>query len=81
MEDEETEIKDNWYSDEDGSSEPCNARSTNYCASMAAAFICNQIRKIIDKRSMTDDNIVFNFPSMILESDTTRINFEMPDLQ
>ena len=34
-----------WYSDEDSDTEPCNARSTSYCANMAAAFIVNQIKK------------------------------------
>lgn len=57
-----------WYSDEDGDSEPCNARSTGYCASMAAAFINNQVRKIVDNKSLPNREITFNFPSMTLLS-------------
>ena len=59
-----------WYSDEDGDSEPCNARSTNYCASMAGAFINNQVRKLVDLSSPSNTNLVFNFPSMMLKCDT-----------
>ena len=59
-----------WYSDEDGDSEPCNARSTNYCASMAGAFINNQVRKLVDPRSPSNTNLVFNFPAMALKCDT-----------
>lgn len=59
-----------WYSDEDGDSEPCNARSTNYCASMAGAFINNQIRKLVDSSSPSNTNLVFNFPSMMIKCDT-----------
>ena len=59
-----------WYDDESGDSEPCNARSTNYCASMAGSFINNQIRKIVDTSSPTNTNVVFNFPAMMLKCDT-----------
>lgn len=59
-----------WYSDEEGSSEPCNARSTNYCGSMAGAFINNAVRKICDEKSLPNTNLVFNFPSMMLQCDT-----------
>ena len=59
-----------WYSDEDGNPEPCNARSTNYCASMAGAFINNAIRKICDLKSPTSTKITFNFPSLQLSADT-----------
>lgn len=59
-----------WYNDEDGDSEPCNARSTNYCASMAGSFINNQIRKLVDPSSPSNTNLVFNFPSMMVKCDT-----------
>ena len=61
---------ENWYSDDVGNPEPCNARSTNYCASMAASFLNNQIRKICDRKSTTDTNVLFNFPQMIVQSET-----------
>ena len=60
-----------WYSDDAGNPEPCNARSTNYCASMAASFINNQIRKICDNNSTTDTDILFNFPQMLIQSQTS----------
>lgn len=66
-----------WYSDEDGDSEPCNARSTGYCASMAAAFINNQVRKIVDTNSLTNPEITFNFPSMTLVSDLDKSRLNM----
>tara|TARA_R100001463_G_scaffold113743_1_gene168888 strand:+ start:1367 stop:2305 length:939 start_codon:yes stop_codon:yes gene_type:complete len=62
------EYNSTWYSDEEGDSEPCNARSTGYCASMAGAFINNQIRKIVDRNSLVNPEITFNFPSMMLTS-------------
>ena len=61
-----------WYPDEDGDSEPCNARSTGYCASMSAAFINNQVRKIVDESSLYDNRLVFNFPSMSLVADMNK---------
>ena len=66
---------ESWYSDEDGDPEPCNARSTNYCASMAGAFINNAIRKICDSRSTTSTNITFSFPSLMISSET---DYERP---
>lgn len=63
-----------WYSDDDGDSEPCNSRSTNYCASMSAAFINNQVRKIVDERSPINPSITFNFPSMTLLSNVDMRN-------
>ena len=66
----ELEYLETWYNDEDGDSEPCNARSTNYCASMAGSFINNQIRKLVDPSSPSNTNIVFNFPSMMVKCDT-----------
>ena len=63
-----SEYMETWYPDEDGDNEPCNARSTGYCASMAAAFINNQVRKIVDETSLVNPEITFNFPSMTLLS-------------
>tara|TARA_R100000152_G_C6780437_1_gene213193 strand:- start:3265 stop:3918 length:654 start_codon:yes stop_codon:yes gene_type:complete len=55
-----------WYSDEDGSPEPCNAKATSYCSNMAGSFISNTIRKICSKQPY-HGNISFNFPTMTLE--------------
>tara|TARA_R100000234_G_scaffold120092_1_gene105354 strand:+ start:2210 stop:3016 length:807 start_codon:yes stop_codon:yes gene_type:complete len=64
------EYDQTWYYDEDGDNEPCNARSTNYCASMAGSFINNQIRKLVDPSSPSNTNVVFNFPAMMIKCDT-----------
>jgi len=49
-----------WYSDEDGSSEPCNAKATSYCSNMAGSFICNQVSKAITHGNI-DGEFFFNF--------------------
>ena len=36
-----------WYSDENASSEPCNAKATSYCSNMSGAFITNAVKKIL----------------------------------
>ena len=64
----EEEYFKNWYSDEEGDSQPCNARSTNYCAGMSASFINNQVRKIVDPRSPVNPKVLFSFPSMTCDS-------------
>jgi len=55
-----------WYSDEDGSSEPCNAKATSYCSNMSGSFICNSIRKILTEQPYNKE-ISFFFPTMTLE--------------
>jgi molybdopterin/thiamine biosynthesis adenylyltransferase len=65
-----------WYKDEDADTEPCNARSTSYCANMAAAFIVNQIKKIAQDE-VTENEITFSFNGMLL-SKTVDHNIEMP---
>tara|TARA_R110002020_G_scaffold55834_3_gene154855 strand:- start:107 stop:802 length:696 start_codon:yes stop_codon:yes gene_type:complete len=54
-----------WYSDDDGDDEPCNAKATPYCASMAGAFIANSVRKLITQQPFKR-KILFNFPAMLL---------------
>ena len=54
-----------WYSDDDGDDEPCNAKATPYCASMAGAFIANSVRKLITRQPFKR-KILFNFPAMLL---------------
>ena len=55
-----------WYSDEDGSPEPCNAKATSYCSNMAGSFICNQVSKAITHGNI-DKEFFFNFPGLTLE--------------
>jgi molybdopterin/thiamine biosynthesis adenylyltransferase len=56
-----------WYSDEDGSSEPCNAKATSYCSNMSGSFIANSIRKLITEQPYNKE-ISFHFPTMMLET-------------
>jgi len=65
-----------WYKDEDSDAEPCNARSTSYCANMAAAFIVNQIKKIAQDE-VTENEITFSFNGMLL-SKTVNHNIKIP---
>jgi len=55
-----------WYSDEDGSSEPCNAKATSYCSNMSGSFISNTIRKILMEQPYNKE-FSFNFPTMYLD--------------
>jgi len=54
-----------WYSDEDGSSEPCNAKATAYCSNMSGSFIANQVRKAITDTPVNKE-FFFNFPTLTL---------------
>jgi len=56
-----------WYSDEDGNSEPCNAKATSYCSNMSGSFIANSIRKLITEQPFNKE-ISFHFPTMMLET-------------
>ena len=56
-----------WYSDEEGSSEPCNAKATSYCSNMSGSFIANSIRKLITNQPFNKE-ISFHFPTMMLEA-------------
>jgi len=59
--------KQYWHRDEDGDDEPCNARATSYCSSMAGAFAANAVRKIIMRDQPIQERIMFHFPSMLLK--------------
>ncbi len=56
-----------WYSDADGSDEPCSAKATSYCANMSGSFISNSIRKILTKQPYHKETM-FHFPSLMLDA-------------
>ena len=58
-----------WYSDDDGSEEPCNMKATSYCSNMSGSFIANAIRKII-KEQPYEEFVSFHFPTMSIEKST-----------
>ena len=61
-----TKYKECWYSDEEGSTEPCNAKATSYCSNMSGSFIANSVRKLIMGQPY-NRKFSFNFPIMLLE--------------
>ena len=61
-----TKYKKEWYSDDIGSVEPCNAKATSYCSNMSGSFIANAVRKLI-KNQPYNRKFSFNFPIMGLE--------------
>ena len=61
-----TKYKKYWYSDEEGSTEPCNAKATSYCSNMSGSFIANSVRKLIMGQPY-NRKFSFNFPIMLLE--------------
>ena len=61
-----TKYKKEWYSDESGSVEPCNAKATSYCSNMSGSFIANAVRKLITNQPY-NRKFSFNFPIMGLE--------------
>lgn len=54
-----------WYSDDEGSVDPCNAKATSYCSNMSGSFICNTIKKVINEEPY-QESFSFNFPTMML---------------
>ena len=58
-----------WYSDDEGSEEPCNRKATSYCSNMAGSFIANTIRKVVTKQPH-EVALSFNFPTMTLEKNS-----------
>ena len=54
-----------WYSDEEGSQEPCNRKATAYCSFVCGAFITNTIRKVITGMPYQEE-ITFHFPDLSL---------------
>lgn len=61
-----SKYKKTWYSDNDGSPEPCSAKATAYCAFMSGSFIANAVRKLATGQPYNKE-FSFNFPNMILE--------------
>lgn len=55
-----------WYSDKEGSIEPCNMKATSYCSSMSGSFIANTVRKLITNQPY-NRKFSFNFPTMLLQ--------------
>ena len=58
-----------WYSDEEGSSEPCNMKATSYCSNMSGSFIANTVRKVLTKQPY-EAALSFNFPTTLIEKNT-----------
>tara|TARA_R110002051_G_scaffold325826_1_gene431758 strand:+ start:3780 stop:4439 length:660 start_codon:yes stop_codon:yes gene_type:complete len=54
-----------WYSDEQGSEDPCNSKATSYCSNMSGSFICSTIKKIITGEPYHKE-MSFNFPNMMV---------------
>lgn len=57
-----------WYSDEEGDSDACSARATAYCSTLAGSLISSEIKKN-NNGSLGAENIVFNFPSLLLNAE------------
>lgn len=61
-----SQYKKTWYSDNEGSPEPCAAKATAYCAFMSGSFIANAVRKLATGQPYNKE-FSFNFPNMLLE--------------
>jgi len=61
-----SKYKKTWYSDNEGSPEPCAAKATAYCAFMSGSFIANAVRKLVTGQPYNKE-FSFNFPNMLLE--------------
>jgi molybdopterin/thiamine biosynthesis adenylyltransferase len=53
-----------WYSDENASDEPCNAKATAYCSNMSGSFIANSVKKIMTGERYNEE-FFFNFPNLV----------------
>ena len=56
---------DLWYSDEEGSEEPCTAKATPWCSTLTGSFISNAVSKVISGHPCPKE-LFFNFPDMTL---------------
>ena len=63
------EYEKTWYSDDEGSSEPCNMKATSYCSNMSGSFIANTVRKVLTNQPF-EAALSFNFPTTQLEKNT-----------
>ena len=63
-----------WYSDEDGDSEPCSARSTAYCSTFAGSIIASEIKKCTNG-GIVAEKILFGFPSLLLDAEIDYAKF------
>ena len=54
------------YSDKDGDDEPCTAKATPWCGSLAGSFISNAVSKIVSGHPLTA-KLWFHFPSMSMD--------------
>ena len=63
------EYQKSWYSDEEGSPEPCNMKATSYCSNMSGSFIANTVRKVLTKQPY-EAALSFNFPTTLIEKNT-----------
>lgn len=54
-----------WYSDDESSDEPCNAKATSYCSNMSGAFIANAVKKVMNDEQFNSE-IIFTFPNNML---------------
>jgi molybdopterin/thiamine biosynthesis adenylyltransferase len=60
------EYKKVWYSDEEGSEEPCTAKATPWCGTLTGSFISNAVSKIISGHPCPKE-LFFHFPSMTMD--------------
>ena len=55
-----------WYTDEEGSPEPCTAKATSYCSNLAGSFIVNGVRKLITGQPYNSEFSI-NLPTLMVE--------------
>tara|TARA_R100000789_G_C3019525_1_gene153229 strand:+ start:1357 stop:2001 length:645 start_codon:yes stop_codon:yes gene_type:complete len=60
------QYKQFWYSDKEGSQEPCTAKATPWCSSLTGSFISNALSKIISGHPCPTE-LFFHFPSMTMD--------------
>mgnify|MGYP003133402985 FL=1 len=61
-----SKYKKTWYSDENGSPEPCNAKATSYCSNLSGSMIANTVRKLVTDQPF-NRSFSFHFPTMLLD--------------
>jgi len=61
--------KEIWYSDDEGSEEPCNMKATSYCSNMSGSFIANAVRKLVTVQPF-EEFLSFHFPTMCIDKNT-----------
>ncbi len=54
-----------WYSDKEADDEPCTARTTTYCRSLASSIMLNSIKRMLQEQDIPNE-LIFDFHKLYM---------------